>query len=344
MEKIRVLVVDDSDVSRRVLKAILEHDPMIEVVGLAGNGKDAIEMVPLLKPRVITMDLRMEGMDGFEAIAEIMHKKPTPILVVTTTDFENQPYVEFEAFILGALDIIQKPTLFDQDDLGAKLIEKVKELSQVTLNKRLFLKMENMALKWEKNLPPYIIAIGSSTGGCRALHEIFSRFPDRIDGAIVVAQHIAAGFVEGLAEWLYRDCKMVVREARHGDVLKSGEILLAPAEYDMEIEKGCRVNFSKSAMPGPKPSINKLFTSVAQVYGANSIGVILTGMGNDGTEGCRAIKEAGGYTIAEAEDDCVVYGMPRAAVESGAIKEVVSLQAMPEQILRVIKNINRKTS
>lgn len=341
MEKIRVLVVDDSEVSRKVLKTILEHDPQIEVVGLARNGKDAIEMVSLLKPQVVTMDLRMEGMDGFEAIAEIMHKNPTPILVVTTTNFEAHPYIEFESFILGALDIIQKPTLFDPGELGAKIIEKVKELSQITLKKRLSPQLESIALKWEKSLPQYVIAIGSSTGGCRALYEIFSRFPDKIDGAIVVAQHIAAGFVEGLAEWLYRDCKMVVREAGHGDMLKCGEILLAPAEYDMEIEKGCRIKISQSVLPGPKPSINKLFTSAARVYGAKSLGVILTGMGNDGAEGCRAIKEAGGYTIAEAEDDCVVSGMPRAAIESGAINEIVSLQTMTGEILRIIKNINR---
>lgn len=345
MEKIRVLVVDDSEVSRKVLKAVLERDSLIEVVGLAGNGKDAIEMVPLLKPHVITMDLRMEGVDGFEAIAEIMYSHPTPILVVTTTDFAEKPFIEFEAFILGALDIIQKPTLFDQEDLGAKIIEKVKGLSQITLKKKLARRMETIALKWERNFPQYVVAVGASTGGCHALHEIFSRFPEKIDGAIVVAQHIAAGFVEGLAEWLCRDCGMIVREAQHGDILKSGEILLAPAEADMEIEKGGRIKISKNnTTPGPRPSVNKLFTSVARVYGTHCIGVILTGMGNDGTEGCRAIKEAGGYTIAEAEDDCVVYGMPKAATESGVIKKVVSLQAMPEEMLHLIKDIKNKAS
>lgn len=343
-EKIRVLVVDDSEVSRKVLKAVLERDNTIEVVGLAANGKEAVEMVPLLKPQVITMDLRMDGMDGFEAIAEIMHKNPTPILVSTTTNFEEKPYIEFEAFTLGALDIIRKPTLFDQEDIGAKMVAKVKELSQIALKKRLSLKSEDIAFKWQEDIPHQIVAIGSSTGGCKALHDIFTGFPDKINTPVVVAQHIASGFVEGLAEWLSRDCKMKVKEARHGDLLKKGEILLAPAESDMEIERDSRIKISKSSTTGPKPSINKLFISAAHVFGKNCLGVILTGMGNDGTEGCRAIKEAGGYTIAEAEEDCVVYGMPRVAIETGTIKKIVSLRDMTEEILRVIKIFNYKTS
>lgn len=343
MGKIRVLIVDDSEVSRKVLKAILERDKTIEVVGLAANGKEAVEMVPLLKPQVITMDLKMAGMDGFEAIAEIMHKNPTPILVSTTINFEDKPYIEFEAFTLGALDIMQKPTLFGQENLGAKFITKIKDLSQITLRKELSPKTENMVLKWQDSLPHQIVAFGSSTGGCKALHDIFAGFPDKIDSPVVVAQHIASGFVEGLAEWLSRDCKMKVKEARHGDLLKKGEILLAPAESDMEVGKDYRIKISKNLTSGPKPSINKLFISVARVFGKNCVGVILTGMGSDGTEGCRVIKEAGGYTIAEAEEDCVVYGMPKVAIESGFIKKVISLQDMPNEIFRLAKGFKENS-
>ena len=346
--KIRVVIADDSLIAREVIKKILETDAHIKVVGVAKNGKEAVKMVAALKPDIVTLDLRMPVMDGFKAIEEIMAFNPTPILIITATAFDKKKEIVFEALALGALDIVDKPSpemWGDFSRVGGELIRKIKTLSMVPVVTHL--KGKDKKLKRivvPENIERFrIIAIGASTGGPQAILRILSRFSEDFPAGIVIVQHIAAGFIEKMVEWLDKKCKISVQLAKQGQKIISGQALVAPdGTHSIVEENGLIRLIETSPVNGHRPSIDVLFSSVSSVYGADSIGIILSGMGRDGVEGMRQIKSASGKTIAQDEDSCVVFGMPKVTIDSVGVDKVISLDLIPNEIISILSKGNNE--
>ncbi|MCK5533775.1 chemotaxis-specific protein-glutamate methyltransferase CheB [bacterium] len=341
--KIRVVITDDSLIARELIRKILETDDQIEIVGVAKNGKEAVEMVSALKPDIITLDLRMPVMDGFKAIEQIMAFNPTPILVITATSFKKKQEIVFEALALGALDIVVKPSpemWVDFSRAGGELIKKLKILSGIPVVTHLQGKKKSLKkITLPGNLKGFkVIAIGASTGGPQALLRILSRFPSDFPAGIVVVQHIAAGFTERLVEWLNKSCKISVQVAKDGQKVIPGQALIAANGNHSIIDENGLVKLSKSSpVNGHRPSIDILFSSVASVYKSDTIGIILTGMGKDGVEGMKRIKRSGGKTIAQDKESCVVFGMPKVAIDNMKIDKIVTLDRIASEIINILK-------
>lgn len=340
MARVRVLVVDDSDTARGMLKAFLASDADIEVVGEAKDGREAVDMAGRLRPDIVTMDIYMPVMDGLEAIEHIMARHPVPILVVTGRSSSD---LAFNALSKGALEVMAKPDADGAGDLAkkVKLLSKVKVITHMRGRKGADADLPKGA--GPSGLDDIgIVAIASSTGGPKALSVVLPELPADLPCPVVVAQHINEDFVSGLADWL-GDISMVnVKVAEDGESIRRGTVYISPAGGHMELREGGRV-----ALVGKKPtdiympSCNLLLSSVADVYGAKSIGVILTGMGNDGTLGMRRIKEAGGVTIAQDEKTSAIYGMPREAVRSGCIDAVLPLEKIAGEIIHRLNAVAR---
>lgn len=335
MKSVRVLVVDDSTLARELIIAILLSDNDIRVVGEASDGREAHEKVHALKPDIVTMDIEMPVMNGLEAIERIMDSSAVPILVVTT---RGDAQTAFEAISKGALDLIEKPDVSLKN--AAKFIEKIKFLSKIKVIKhirRTFHKEIQETWPTSTNLNK-VVAIASSTGGPKALSILLSALPENFPAPIVIAQHISEGFVSGLIEWFKRTSKLTVKIASKGERIMPGTIYFSPAENHMRINNRRSIVFDERQPEDIySPSCNVLLSSAADVYGANSIGVILTGMGDDGAKGIKKIKEAGGITIAQDKESSIIFGMPKVAIESGYIDKVLPLDKISETITSLLR-------
>lgn len=336
---IRVLVTDDSPLICKILTDILNRDPQILVTGVATNGKEALELVPHLRPNIITMDMDMPVMDGFEATRKIMATFPTPILIVSSTVFLSGTEKVFEAISHGALDVFDKSQLEvgGNKKSGESLIAKIKFLNGIRVKSKYFsMRKEKPLLNFgaaSGNSSGKIVAMVTSTGGPQALLEILKRFPEDFPCGIVIVQHITTGFLSGLVEWLDKECKIKVKVAEDLEEIKPGVAYFAPEEMQMRVVEGGRINLTNEPPHGGyRPSGDILLESVAKVYGRRSIGVILTGMGRDGANGMKAIKQSFGRTIAQHEKDCVVFGMSSAAIEMNVVDRVLPLEKIPEEI------------
>lgn len=341
-EQIRVVIVDDSLIARELIKKILETDTQVKVVGEAKNGKEAIEMVAALRPNIVTLDLRMPVMDGFEAIEQIMAFNPTPILVITATSFEKKQEIIFEALTLGALDIVAKPSpemWADFPRVAAELIKKVKMLSSIPVITHLKGRNRGLGRIYiSKKVEAFkVIAIGASTGGPRAILRILNRLPEDFPAGIVIVQHIAPGFIKEMVKWLDKNCKISVKLAKEGEKIVPGQALVAPNDLHLFVKEKRRIELAKTLpVGGHRPSVNVLFSSVASVYKSNAIGVILTGMGKDGVEGMKDIRDMGGQTIAQDEESCVVFGMPKVTIERVGVDKIVPLEVIAEEIIKML--------
>lgn len=343
--KIRVLVCDDSLVAREMIGQILGTDPSIEVVGMAKDGFEAVEMVERLAPDLVTMDIHMPRMGGLEATERIMAFHPTPILVVSSSVHAQDTGVAFDALSAGALEVLKKPEPADWADLeriGREVIRKVRILSKVKVITHL--RGKRPRAETEAPIQPpqpmspggyAIVAVGSSTGGPSALHTVFAQLPRDFPLPVVVAQHIADGFIPGLVEWLDSSCAVRVRAARDGELAQPGVVHLAPTGRNLALEGG-EMRF-RDPEPGQLyiPSADTLFASVAKAFGPRSIGVILTGMGADGAEGLKRMRDTGAVTIAQDETTSTVYGMPRVAAELGAAAHVLAVGDIGEALVRL---------
>lgn len=340
---INVLLVDDSSLTREVLKDIFLTTHDIQVVGEAKNGKEAVDMTSALKPHLVIMDLMMPVMDGLAAIEEIMSLFPTPILVLSATLDDREVDRAFVAIKKGALDVMEKPDgagFVDAEGFAARIIEKVRLLAGIRVirrpgRKRLdelaASKTPKIGFQGDRN----ILAIGASTGGPKAVMGIVRSFPADIKAAVVIVQHIASGFARGFANWLDSESEIKVRLAVDGDELKIGEALVAPNDCHMIMERG-RIRLVPGAPVNCcRPSIDVFFNSLAEDQGTRVVGVLLTGMGKDGAMGLRRIKEQGGTTIAQDKESSAVFGMPKAAVELNAVDEVLPLPEIPAAIARL---------
>ncbi len=344
---LRVLVVDDSVFNRRSIGEILAQSPEIEVVGKAADGEEALRLVANLKPDCITLDLEMPRMDGFTFLRILMTKMPTPVVVVSSY---SQKENVFKALELGALDFVAKPERFSDPDLGGirdQLVAKVLLARSVRLGtspprRSVDLSPAPVEPRPQKQLvpPKNVIAIASSTGGPSALMEIFTRFPANYRNAIVIAQHMPDKFTRTFADRLSRRGALRVSEAQDQDMVGEGVGFVCPGRHCMELEVSSRGTMKlKVTPPGERdryvPSADRLLTSVAVGLGRRAIGVILTGMGDDGVEGAKRIIEAGGIVIAESEESAVVYGMPGAAVRAGAASQSLPLSEIGDMLAKL---------
>jgi two-component system chemotaxis response regulator CheB len=337
---IRVLVVDDSPLMCKILTNILNCDPQILVAAVAINGKEAVELVPRLKPDIITMDIDMPVMDGFEATKQIMASHPTPILVVSSKVFKAGMEKVFKAISQGALDVIDKSELELVGDKksGEALITKIKFLNGVRVIHQPVAKsrIERSVVDLKppaKKVSDKIVAIAASTGGPQALLGILKRLPQDFPCGIVIVQHITTGFLAGLVDWLAKECKIKIKIGEDSEEIRPGVAYIAPDNFQMRVEDGGRISLSNEpACGGHRPSGDVLLESAARAYGKGVVGAILTGMGRDGAMGIKAIKQVHGKTIAQDEESCVVFGMPNAAIEMNVIDKVLPLERIAEEI------------
>jgi len=328
-----VLVADDSELFRDVLSRVIAAEPGFEVVAAAADGNEAARLARDLKPDVITMDLNMPDADGFSGIARIMAETPTPILVLTVN---REEAVGFRALSLGALDILEKPSpTSNLDDYGALLRSRLRLLAGVKVIRHLRGLRNRRVPEARPVARPELVAIGASLGGPRALAALLRALPATFPAPIAVVQHIADGFTEGLANWLGQESRLEVREARDRDVLRPGLVLLAPTGRHLVVFQGLARLSDAPPVDSFRPSVTPLFRSAAEAYGIRACGVILTGMGRDGAEGLKALKRAGGHTIAQDEATSAVYGMPRAAIETGAVDQVLPLDEIPRALVEL---------
>lgn len=331
---IRVLVADDSDLFREVLSRVITADPAFEVVAAAADGYQAARLAQALKPDVITMDINMPDADGFSGIARIMAETPTPILVLTVNPEET---VGFRALSLGALDILEKPQAdADLDDYGTTLRSRLRLLAGVRVIRHLRGLRAQRPAAARPVAHSDVVVVGASLGGPRALATLVRALPAGFGAPVLVVQHIAEGFTEGLANWLDQESKLTVRTARDGEVLRPGQVLLAPTGRHLVVTRGHARLSDAPAVDSFKPSVTPLFLSAAEAYGARVCGVILTGMGRDGADGLQAVKRAGGHTIAQDEASSAVFGMPRAAIETGAVDRVLPLEEIPRALQELV--------
>ena len=341
----RVLVVDDSPLMCKILTNIVNCDPQMIVAAVANDGKEAVDLVPRLKPDIITMDMDMPVMDGLEATKQIMASNPTPILIVASTVFKAGMEKVFKAISYGALDVIDKKELelVGQKKSGEALIAKIKFLTGVRVVERHLGKLRKersvVDLKAStKEVSDRIVAVVASTGGPQALLEVLKRLPEDFPCGIVIVQHITSGFLSGLVDWLAKECKIKVKIGEDLEEIRPGVAYMAPDNFQMRVEESGKISLSNEpAQGGHRPSGDVLLESVARIYGKGSVAAILTGMGRDGAMGMKAIKQFYGKTIAQNEKSCVVFGMPKAAVEMNVIDKVLPLERIAEEIVSMVR-------
>ncbi|MGA1791401.1 MAG: protein-glutamate methylesterase/protein-glutamine glutaminase [bacterium] len=347
--RISVLIVDDSAFIRKAMKRMLGSDPMIKVLGDACDGFEALQRIKSLKPDVVTLDVKMPGMDGLQTLKQIMREYPVPVLMVSSLTGEGGE-VTLQALEMGAVDFIDKSschTTMDILDIAESLIQKVKVIAKVDLKKVIESKPDpklaphptrpTAAVTRDGN-PSHLVAIGTSTGGPMALEKVLTPLPSNYPGAILVVQHMPLGFTRSLAQRMNQQCPMAVKEAEEGDIILPGNIYIAPSGYHLKIRRSMdKYHVILAKNPGNMPhcpSVDVMMQSVAENWSGKILGIIMTGMGNDGVEGIQAIKKRGGTTLAQNEETCVVFGMPKAAYLTGCVERMVPLSHVAEEIQR----------
>lgn len=348
MKNVKVLVVDDSAFMRKVLTDIIATEPHMEVVGTAKNGKEALDMIRDLKPDVVTLDIEMPIMDGLTALEIAMKETPVPIVMLSSLTKEGAD-ATLKALELGAVDFIAKPSSVfkvSTDDVKRQLLEKINMASRVKLRpKRILIPSHQMpkvpSTYTGTNMIKKIVAIGTSTGGPKALQAVIPLLPKNLDAPVLVVQHMPAGFTKSLAERLNNLSEISVKEAEHGDVLKAGWCYIAPGDQHLRVTKDGNqyriVLGSDGTVSGHKPSCDAMFESLATIGARNVIAVIMTGMGADGAKGLVKIKENNNTVIAQDEESCVVFGMPKSAIKLNCVDRIVPLDAITDEILKAME-------
>jgi len=343
-EKVKVLLVDDSEITREVLQRLLESDPAISVTGIAENGKEALDKVQKLKPDIVIMDINMPIMDGFEATEQIMAFCPTPILILSSALNKGGIYTTFNALAIGAVDVMEKPAISPNaswSEIGSALVKRVKLVSQAKVLTHLKGKLRNISRLPEGDPVRRLnncelVGIGASTGGPSVVMRILKAIPPDYNVAVVVVQHMANGFTENFVDWLGSSCKIKIKLAEEGEKIEKGKVLIAPDGFHTAVSKRKTIRLiSSDPVNNVKPAVDVLFNSIAEEYGSHAVGVLLTGMGADGADGLKRIRMCGGATIAQSEESCTVFGMPKVAIEKGAAMEILSI----EDIIRTLLNI-----
>lgn len=344
---ISVLVVDDSAFVRKVMKEILQRSPFLEVVGTARDGEEALEMVKTLKPDVVTLDLIMPGKDGLEFLKEQMQREPVAVVICSIASESGE--MALKALDAGAIDFVQKPTVLATDrlyEMSEEIIEKVKAAAKVPIARirsalsRVISEPKPSEIIKGRGLVDAVV-IGISTGGPQALRYMMPRFPADFPIPIAIVLHMPVGYTEAYANKLNELSQLNIFEAKEGDIARSATAMIAPAGKHLTLvrrDNTCVVAHI-DARPLDKqhrPSVDVLFRSAAETFGSRVLGVVMTGMGRDGKEGSAWIKSQGGMIFTEAEDSCVIYGMPRSVAEAGLSDKVVPLDRMSQAIREVV--------
>ena len=359
---INILVVDDSAFMRKAISMMLESDPGIKVVGTARDGEEGVEKVRLLKPDLVTMDIEMPRMDGLAALREIMAKNPVPVMMVSSLTTAGAQ-ATLEALDLGAVDFIPKQMSYVSLDIvkiKEELIAKIKDIARrkhILMSRhiqRQFAQINRSSAEGstttasgaarpttstvirKRQHQVSLIAIGSSTGGPPALQAVITKLPRNLPVGILIAQHMPPMFTKSLAERLDSLSTLTVREAQDGDKVEAGLVLIAPGGKQMTVKRRGGVAYvSVSDEPSNtlyKPCVDVMLNSVAEAYGVTTMGVVLTGMGNNGVVGMRLIKTKGGIVIAQDEQTCIVYGMPRSVIEAGIADHIAPIDSIAAEI------------
>jgi two-component system, chemotaxis family, protein-glutamate methylesterase/glutaminase len=347
MSKIKILIVDDSAIVRKLLAEALSEEKDLEVVGMAPDPFVARDKILALKPDVLTLDIEMPRMDGLTFLKKLMHYQPMPVVVISSLG-QAGCQATLEALRLGAVEVLAKPGgPYSVGELRMDLAAKIRAAAAARLRRA----PAEPAAKPEPTAPPpafdtsAVIAIGASTGGTEAIQEVLTRMPANSPG-IVITQHIPPVFSLAFANRLNEICPMEVKEARDGDTLARGRALIAPGNLHLLLRKSPGGGFRVTVQDGPRvcyqrPSVDVMLSSVAEACGSHSVGVLLTGMGSDGARGLLKMKQAGARTIAQNEESCVVFGMPKEAIRLGAADQIASLSRIPAAILGQLGRIAR---
>jgi two-component system chemotaxis response regulator CheB len=334
-EKLRVLVVDDSALMRKLIPQVLQHDPTIEVVGTAMDGAIGLKKIEELRPHVITLDLEMPRMDGIEMLRQITRKHRVPVIVVSAHT-KHGAGLTLKALALGAFDFVTKPQDAASghiEQIGKQLAIKIKVAAASGAPKMIITepatKQKEPRRSSNSHWPSRVVAIGVSTGGPNALQYLFSQLPSDFPGCLLVVQHMPEGFTEMFAKRLHESSAIEVKEAQSGDLLLAGRALICPGNRHMKVRRmdhgDIAVLVDQPRVNGHRPSVDVLFQSLAQEFGSRSVSIIMTGMGDDGVIGTGAVQAVGGNTIAQSPDTCIVDSMPRHAIERRFVSRVVSL-------------------
>jgi two-component system chemotaxis response regulator CheB len=339
---IRVLVVDDSALMRKLIPQILERDSSIQVVGTAMDGNFGLKKIEELTPQVITLDLEMPGMGGIDMLKAIMRRHRMPVILVSSHSTSGAS-ITLKALSLGAFDFVAKPSDVSarMGDIAQELVTKIKAAAQsrgvnIAPVSEVSRSAEKVSLN-SKTQASRLVAIGVSTGGPQALQYALSQLPPDFPGSLVIVQHMPENFTEMFARRLDEICAIRVKEAQSGDLLLAGRALICPGNRHIKVKRlplgDVAVLSDEPRINGHRPSVDVLFRSVADEFGASALAVLMTGMGEDGAQGMGTVKAAGGMTIAQSEDSCVVYGMPKAAIERGYATRVVDLDALANTLI-----------
>ena len=346
----RILIAEDSDVVAMLLQAMLDDEPDMQVVGRARNGREAVHLVNELRPDLVTMDIRMPEMDGFDATRLIMSTLPTAIVVISSSVDDEELRITFRAIEEGALAVLEKPRGLSHpefDIIRREIIDTVRAMAEVKLVKRHSLSERPREVDiFERAIPQLtraceVVAIGISTGGPSALHYLLSSLPVGFPVPVLVTQHIAKGFLGGLVSWLRTGTLLEVKCPVDGEALEAGTIYFAPEDRHLLVQRNCnglQARLDKGApINGFRPSATPMMKSVAEVCAGKGVGVLMTGMGVDGAEGLLSMREKGAHTLAQDEESSVVYGMPGAAIALGAVEQVIRLEKLPAYLTSLAK-------
>jgi two-component system, chemotaxis family, protein-glutamate methylesterase/glutaminase len=342
--KVRVMIIEDSISVREMLTSIIQNDPRLEVVAAVSTAEEGIQALPSKRPDVISLDIRLPGMNGFEATQEIMSHHPTPIVVIAENVKGDELNISMNALRAGALAVVEKPvgvTNQEYTNNAEKICSQLVAMSTIKVVRQRFngSKARDPDAKLRRT-PFKILAVVASTGGPSALVQLFQSLPANFPLPILLVQHITAAFLQSFAEWLGKNCPFSVSVAFSGEVPRPGRIYVAPPDHHLELN-GDHLVISRSAMvSAQRPSGTVLLNSVAECYGNSAIGVILTGMGDDGAEGLLAMRNAGAYTIVEDESTAVINGMPAAAAKLGAVVETLPIHEVGFRIVSLLHDVS----
>ncbi|GJD81892.1 chemotaxis response regulator protein-glutamate methylesterase of group 2 operon [Methylobacterium gregans] len=346
--RVRVMLVEDSLVVRELLRHIVSRDPRLEIVGAVASGEEALTMIDVVRPDVISMDIRLPGIDGLETTRRIMTERPTPIVVVADSVEDSSLRISMNALRAGALSVVEKPvatTHAGYESIAGEICTQLRIMAQVPVIRR-----RPIGTEWAGRAPsarptaaatglqaPTVLGIAASTGGPPALARVLGALPADFPLPVLLVQHMGAAFMDGFANWLDGVVPLAVGIARDGEQAKAGRVYVAPGDRHLELGPNRSLRILDTApVSGQRPAATVLFRAMARQCGASGIGVLLTGMGEDGALGLLDMQTAGAQTIAEHESTAVVYGMPAAAVRLGAARSVLPLDKVAGQILRLV--------
>lgn len=347
---INVLVVDDSAFMRSALSSLISQDPDIKIVGSARDGEDALQKISALNPDVVTMDIEMPRMDGLATLQEIMKTAPRPVIMVSSLTEEGAE-ATLKALDYGALDFIPKSISNNHDVFASELTKKIRAVARKRALLQLRFSRQSATVHARRQVPSAsfapcrgardVVAVGVSTGGPPAVQKMLSALPANFPACILIAQHMPAAFTGPFAKRLDNVSKITVSEAQNGDKLKPGHAYVAPGGKHMMLHmRGAIPEVAITTEPASalyKPSATVLMESVGKTIGRKALGVMLTGMGSDGLEGMKVLKERGGYVLAQNEQSCVVYGMPKAVVDAGLADQVLDIDHMADALITAVK-------